>query len=104
MPKIDIDKISVETGSGYQGSLAAKMDGRSQFGVNIVTQSTGALSSLRHWHEEQDEFSIILDGTLTLIEDDGETLLKAGDCVAFPAGVKNENFHFTCKNGSDIGF
>lgn len=109
MPKIDIDKIPVKTGSGYPGRLAAEMNGRTQtplsgagnltqFGVNIVTLPPGALSSLRHWHEEQDEFLIMLEGTLTLVEDDHETPLQTGDCAAFPAGV--ENGHHLINNSS----
>ena len=31
----------------------------------------------------------VLEGVLTLVEDDGETLLRAGDCAAFPKGTGN---------------
>lgn len=97
MPKIDIDQIAPRTGSSYPGAAAAKMAGRTQwglgeaagltqFGANLVELAPGALSSLRHWHEEQDEFLVVLAGPLTLVEDAGETVLQAGDCAAFPAG------------------
>ena len=33
---------------------------------------------MRHWHEQEDEFVYILEGECVLIEDDGETVLKAG--------------------------
>ncbi len=100
MPKIDIDALPVETGSGYPGHRAALMDGRSQirlgdvsglsqFGVNLVRLAPGALSSLRHWHVEQDEFLVVTEGVCTLIDDHGETLLHPGDCAAFPAGDAN---------------
>ncbi len=100
MPKIDMSDIPVRTGSGYPGKLAEKVAGRSQkalgrhagltqFGANLVTLAPGALSSLRHWHEEQDEFLVVLSGTLTLVEDDGPTELAPGDCAAFPAGAAN---------------
>lgn len=44
----------------------------------------GNWSSQRHWHSHEDEFVYVLEGELTLIEDDGETVLRAGDCAAFP--------------------
>ncbi len=86
MPKIDIYKLPVETGSGYPGHRAALMDGRSQvrlgdpsglsqFGVNLVILEPGAISSLRHWHVEQDEFLVVTHGVCTLIDYHGQTEL-----------------------------
>ncbi|BAR61340.1 glyoxylate utilization-related uncharacterized protein [Bradyrhizobium diazoefficiens] len=49
----------------------------------------GSWSSQRHWHSHEDEFVYLLEGELTLIEDDGETVLRAGDCAAFPKGSGN---------------
>lgn len=43
-------------------------------------------SSQRHWHSHEDELVYILDGELVLVEDGGGTVLKAGDCAAFPKG------------------
>jgi len=100
MPKIDISAIATKTGSSYPGGYSAQMDGRSQvplskaggitqFGANIVHLAPGALSSLRHWHENQDEFLVVIKGTCTLVDDMGETTLAPGDCAAFPAGDAN---------------
>ena len=44
---------------------------------------------MRHWHEEEDEFLYILDGTVTLLEDGGPRQIGPGACVAWPAGVPN---------------
>lgn len=112
MPKIDLAAIPVKTGSAYPGKRAALMDGRTQiavgdaagitqFGANIVTLAPGALSSLRHWHEQQDEILIVLSGVLTLVDDHGETELKTGDCAAFPAG--DGNGHHLVNNSSADG-
>ena len=49
----------------------------------------GALSSLRHWHLNEDEFVMVLSGELVMIEDEGETLLRPGDCATHKAGVAN---------------
>ena len=56
------------------------------FGVNLLTLPPGNWSSQRHWHSHEDEFVYVLEGEVTLIEDGGESLLRAGDCAAFPKG------------------
>lgn len=100
MPKLDLDKLPVKTGSGYPGHRAALMEGRSQiavgdagglsqFGANIVLLAPGALSSLRHWHEQQDEILVVLSGYPTLVDDHGKTPLAPGDVATFPAGEAN---------------
>ena len=63
--------------------------GLSDFGVNLMRLPPGNWSSQRHWHSAEDEFVYVLEGELTLIEDGGETVLRAGDCAAFPKGSGN---------------
>jgi uncharacterized cupin superfamily protein len=100
MPKIDLSAVPVKTGSLYPAPYAAQMAGRSslrlgdaagltQFGVNIVTLEPGAPASLRHWHLREDEFAMVLEGELVLVEDEGETVMHPGDCAAWKAGVAN---------------
>lgn len=109
MPKIDLAKLELRDGSIYPAAVADHVSGRTshrlgdaggltQFGVNIVYLEPGGKSSLRHWHEQQDEFLMILSGTCTLIENDGPTTLLPGDCAAFPAGVANAH---TVENHTD---
>ena len=54
-----------------------------------MTLPPGGWSSQRHWHSHEDEFVFVLEGELILIEDDSETLLRAGDCAAFAKGTGN---------------
>lgn len=61
----------------------------SQFGVNMKTLEPSASSGLRHCNTTSDEFISALSGTLTLISNDSETLLKEGNCVGFPAAEEN---------------
>ncbi|NVO55819.1 cupin domain-containing protein [Rhodobacteraceae bacterium B1Z28] len=100
MPKLDLSQIPFRGGSGYPGKLAKAGDGRfvqpvgdagglTQYGVNIVRLEPQGLSSLRHYHMEQDEFAIMLSGTCTLIDDDGEHQMQPGDCATWPAGEAN---------------
>jgi uncharacterized cupin superfamily protein len=55
--------------------------------------------SRHHWHSAEDEFVYVLEGELTLIEDGGETVLRAGDCAAFPKGSGNGH-HLINKSGA----
>ena len=114
MPKLDLDKLPVKTGSGYPGHRAALMQGRSQiavgdaggltqFGANIVILAPGALSSLRHWHEQQDEALVVLTGHPTLVDDTGETPLAPGDVATFPAGEANGH-HLINKTNEEARF
>lgn len=63
--------------------------GLTQFGVNVTELAPGAASALRHWHTHEDEFIYVLEGEATLITDEGEQILKAGQCAGFPGGVAN---------------
>jgi uncharacterized cupin superfamily protein len=100
MPKIDIDAVPVRIGTGYPPALAAQCVDRSrrrlgdaagltQFGVNLTRLPPGQWTSHRHWHIAEDEFVWVVSGEVVLVMDEGEQLLRAGDCAGFPAGVQN---------------
>ena len=100
MPKIDVVHAPVRKGSGYPAPFDEPCRERSRqrlgdaggltdFGVNLLTLPPGVWSSQRHWHSEEDEFVYVVSGELTLVDDDGETVLRAGDCAAFPKDVEN---------------
>lgn len=100
MPKIDLDTLPVRTGSGYPPPFDAPCAARTRqrlgdagglrdFGVNRMTLPPGGWSSQRHWHSHEDEFVFVLEGELVLVEDGGETPLRAGDAAAFPKGSGN---------------
>ena len=100
MPKIDTTKLKPRESTNYPDAFKHVVKGRektalgnaaglSQFGVNLTRLKPGAASSLRHWHENEDEFVYILAGELMLIEDDGETIMRPGDCAGFKANVAN---------------
>ena len=100
MPKIDIDSAPTGHGTGYPEEFAGPCKprrrwrlgdavGLDQFGVNLLRLPDGAWSSQRHWHAGEDEFVWVLSGEVVLVEDEGETVLRAGDCAGFKAGVAN---------------
>lgn len=100
MPKIDIAAVPERKGTGYPAPFDApcaerirrrvgNAGGLGDFGVNLMHLPPGNWSSQRHWHTHEEEFIYVLEGELTLVEDGGETLLRAGDCAAFPKGTGN---------------
>ena len=100
MPKIDIETAPTGHGTGYPEEFAAPCKSRrrwrlgdavglDQFGVNLLRLPAGAWSSQRHWHTAEDEFVWVVEGEVVLVEEDGETVLVAGDCAGFKAGVAN---------------
>jgi uncharacterized cupin superfamily protein len=109
--KIDMDKLPVRTGSGYpepfrQRSLTRTKKrlgdaaGLSDFGVNLTRLPPGEWSSARHWHKLEDEFVWILEGELVLVTDEGEQVMKAGDCAGFPKNTPNGH-HFLNRSDRD---
>ena len=81
MPKIDIDSAPRGDGTTYPDEFAGPClsrrrwklgdaAGLSQFGVNLLRLPDGAWSSQRHWHEAEDEFVMVVEGEVVLIEDD----------------------------------
>jgi uncharacterized cupin superfamily protein len=101
MPKkIDIAATERIEGSGYPvpfdepcnariRQVLGDAAGLTQFGVNLCRLRPGAWSSQRHWHTAEDEFVYVLEGTVTLVTDSGEEVLRAGDCAGFKAGDPN---------------
>ncbi|MEP9354940.1 cupin domain-containing protein [Xanthobacter sp. KR7-65] len=65
--------------------------GLANFGVNLTRLLPGGESALLHRHSRQDEFVYILEGTPTLVTDQGEVHLEPGMCAGFPAnGVAHQ--------------
>ena len=89
--------------AGRSEAQLARTVGITQFGVNHLTLEPGAVSSLRHWHEGEDEFVLVLSGELVLIDDNGEHALGAGDYVGFPAGAPNAH-HLANRGAAPASF
>jgi uncharacterized cupin superfamily protein len=111
MPKLDVAAVPEVARTGYpeplkrivEGRLARRLGdagGLTQFGVNLVRLKPGAASSQRHWHEKEDEFLYMLEGELVLIENEGETIMRPGDAVAWKAGVPNAH-HLINRSNAD---
>ena len=114
MPKLDLESIEQTNRTGYPPPFDKDVAGRwyrrlapagglTQFGVSHVTLKPGAWSSQRHWHDEEDEFLVMLSGEAVLVEDSGRTVLRAGDCAAWPKGSTNGH-HLCNESDSDCEF
>lgn len=80
-------EIFVARLSGREKRPLGDIFGLTNFGVNLVRLPHGAMSALRHAHQRQDEFVYVLEGSLVLITNAGETLLTQGMCAGFRAGT-----------------
>jgi len=100
MPKINIDAAPFRAGSDYPAPYdepckdrkrqrLGDLAGLTQFGVNLLRLPPGTWSSQRHWHTAEDEFVWVLQGEVVLVTDEGEHLLRAGECAGFAAGIPN---------------
>jgi uncharacterized cupin superfamily protein len=110
MPKINLDAIEATNTTGYPAPFHREVQGRwyrrlgpasglTDFGVSQVTLKPGAWSSQRHWHDNEDEFLVMVSGEAVLVEDDGRVVLRPGDCAAFPKG--DTNGHHLCNESEE---
>jgi uncharacterized cupin superfamily protein len=111
MPKIDPDKVATRFGTGYPPPYDAvcalrkrwklgDAAGLTQFGINMLRLPDGQWSSQRHWHTAEDEFVYVLEGEVVLVDEAGETVLRAGDCAGFRAGDP-DGHHLQNRSGAE---
>ncbi|MCP1468354.1 putative cupin superfamily protein [Sphingobium sp. OAS761] len=114
MPRIEANTIAQTNSTGYPPAHAALVGGRwvrrlgqaaglSDFGVSQVMLKPGAASSQRHWHEDEDEFVVMLAGEAVLVEDGSRTAMRPGDMAAFPKGEPNGH-HLVNESDADCLF
>lgn len=114
MPKVELDAIEQVSRTGYPAPFDQPVAGRwyrrlasagglTEMTASQVTLRPGGWSSQRHWHEGEDELVVMLSGEAVLIEDDGETMLRAGDIATFAKGVQNGH-HLVNRSDADAVF
>ena len=114
MPKIDFEAILQSNETGYPAPYNAEVEGRhwrrlapagglTKIGASHVVLKPGGWSSHRHWHHGEDELVIMLSGEAVMVEDDGETILRAGDVAAWAAGIPNGH-HLINRSDQDCVF
>ena len=96
-PAFDPKDLPETSSTGYPEPYKSRVAGRHRrrlgdhaglknFGVNLTRLDPGAESSMRHWHEKQDEFIYVIEGEITLVADAGRQKLRPGMAAGFPAG------------------
>jgi len=96
LPAIDPAEVAEQISTNYPEPYKSRVAGRRRrrlgdaaglknFGVNLVRLEPGSESSMRHWHEKQDEFIYVLEGSVTLVTNAGRQILGPGMCAGFPA-------------------
>jgi uncharacterized cupin superfamily protein len=70
----------------HQTLWISEAGGLTQFGALIQILPPASRSSIKHWHSAEDEMIFVLEGHITLIEGETETLLNPGDAATFRAG------------------
>jgi uncharacterized cupin superfamily protein len=114
MPKLDLGAIEATNRTGYSTPFDAPVAGRwyrrlapagglTEFGVSQVVLKPGAWSSQRHWRAGEDEFLVMIAGEAVLVDDDGEHVLRPGDCAAFPKSDGNGH-HLQNRSEADCMF
>lgn len=114
MPKLDLDALPLKNDTGYPAPFDRDVAGRwyrrlapagglTAMGASHVVLKPGAWSSQRHWHDDEDELLIMLTGEAVLVEDEGRTLLRAGDICAWPMGTTNGH-HLINESNADCSF
>ena len=100
MPKIELANLEVirrliypepfyrET-EGYERQRVGNAAGLTQFGVNRAVLPPGRRTAARHWHEAEEEFVIVVSGEVVLRDDQGDAVLRAGDCAGLRASEAN---------------
>ena len=114
MPKLDLDAIPQTNATGYPAPFDREVQGRwyrrlapvaglTRMGASHVTLKPGAWSSQRHWHSAEDELVVMLAGEAVLVEDEGESIIRPGDVLAWPAGMENGH-HLQNRSDADCVF
>ena len=76
-------------GGGATTLHLSNVAGLTQYGAYQEMRPPGATSSMRHWHEAEDEVLYVLEGEVTVAEDDGEHVVRPGQATGWAKAVAN---------------
>lgn len=97
MKAIKASELAARSESGYPEPFRSRVLPREKralgdafglrhIGVNLTTLFPGVESSMRHWHDCEDELIYVLEGEVVLRTDAGEQVLGPGMVAGFRAG------------------
>ena len=82
----EFDHESAREGYRWRGARVGKAIGGRKIGASIYELPDGEKTYPFHFHHAIEEWAIVLEGTPTLRDPDGERELRRGDVVCFPTG------------------
>ena len=93
MPKFTPDTAQTESHDGkdhpcgpYEAILFSDSGGLTQFGAFVEILPSGSKSSIKHWHQNEDEMIYMLEGKALVHEGDYTYVLNTGEVATFKAG------------------
>lgn len=87
-------------GYGPRSARLGPLVGAAGLGGTVYELQPGMAICPYHWEGVEEEWLVVLTGTVTLRDPDGEHALVAGDVVAFPRGP--EGAHKVTNSGADV--
>ncbi len=87
--KVDPAKAPTSGEDGLSTLHLSVAGGVTQFGAYIDRLAPGAWSSFRHWHSAEDEFLYVLEGIVTVRDEDGMRDLGPCDAACWRHGDPN---------------
>jgi uncharacterized cupin superfamily protein len=82
----ELDHSSERDGYRWRGARVGRAIGGRQIGASLYELPDGERTYPFHFHHAIEEWVIVVSGTPTLRDGDGERPLRAGDVVCFPTG------------------
>jgi uncharacterized cupin superfamily protein len=82
----EFDYTSEREGFRWQSATVGRAAGGRQIGATVYELPDGEKSWPYHFHHGMEEWLVVLSGSPTLRQPDGERVLRAGDAVCFPTG------------------
>ena len=70
----------------FQAFLFSDAGNLTQFGAFEEILPPGSASSVKHWHQVEDELVYVVEGEVTLHEGNKSTVMRKGEAATFKAG------------------
>jgi uncharacterized cupin superfamily protein len=82
----ELDRSRDREGYRWRSAAIREQLGAEKIGASLYVLPEGEKTFPYHFHHGMEEWLIVLDGTPTLRDPEGERVLRRGDVVCFPPG------------------
>lgn len=84
---LELETEDFPAGHRFSGTSLTELFGAAATGMGVYEIAPGNGSWPYHFELGEEEWLIVIEGELTLRTPEGESVLRAGDAVCFPAGA-----------------